>query len=156
MFNIVLHQPQIAPNTGNIIRLCANTGANLHLIEPMGFNITDKKLRRAGLDYHDLSLVKTHASLKSCLQSLEKNQIFAFSSKGKTNVFRAHFIRNSLLVFGSETAGLPLCFLNSLSPEQLLKIPMVENSRCLNLSNAVAIGLFEAWRQNGLQGSLKN
>ncbi|MEC9248927.1 MAG: tRNA (cytidine(34)-2'-O)-methyltransferase [Pseudomonadota bacterium] len=156
MFNIVLHRPQIAPNTGNIIRLCANTGANLHLIEPIGFNLTDKKLRRAGLDYHDLSLVKTHDSLKSCLQSLKKNQVFAFSTKGKTNVFHAHFIRNSLLVFGSETAGLPPGFLNSLAPEQSLKIPMVESSRCLNLSNAVAVGLFEAWRQNGLEGSFKN
>lgn len=156
MFNIVLHQPQIAPNTGNIIRLCANTGANLHLIEPMGFNINDKRLRRAGLDYHDLSLVKIHVSLQSCLQSFEKNLVFAFSSKGETNLFQAHFIKNSLLVFGSETAGLPRGFLNSLTPEQSLKIPMVKSSRCLNLSNAVAVGLFEAWRQTGLAGSLEN
>jgi len=154
MLNIVLHQPQIAPNTGNIIRLCANTGSLLHLIKPMGFDISDKKLRRAGLDYHDFSPVRTHNSLQSCIESLSGNQIFAFSTRGKTNMFQASFVSDSLLIFGSETKGLPQNFLNNLRPGQSIKIPMVKNSRCLNLSNAVAVALFEAWRQTGLKDSI--
>ena len=153
MFNIVLHQPQIAPNTGNIIRLCANTGATLHLIKPIGFDISDKKLRRAGLDYHDLSSVIIHDSLENCLRAALTEQIFAFSSKGKTNMFQTSFARDCFLIFGSETQGLPQPFLDDLSRERSLKIPMVNASRCLNLSNAVAIGLFEAWRQIDFEGS---
>ena len=153
MFNIVLHQPQIAPNTGNIIRLCANTGANLHLIKPLGFNFSDKKVRRAGLDYHDLGSVVLHESLETCLQNTSEKPIFGFSTMGQTNMFQAHFVRNCFLIFGSETQGLPRPFLENLEPEQSLKIPMVETSRCLNLSNAVAVGIYEAWRQIKFEGS---
>ena len=153
MFNIVLHQPQIAPNTGNIIRLCANTGATLHLIKPLGFNISDKKLRRAGLDYHDISSLVLHESLEEFLRSTLRKPIFAFSTQGKTNMFQANFVRNGFLIFGSETQGLPKSFLTDLNPENSLKIPMVKTSRCLNLSNAVAVGVFEAWRQIAFDGS---
>ena len=153
MFNIVLHQPQIAPNTGNIIRLCANTGATLHLIKPLGFNISDKKLRRAGLDYHDISSLVLHESLEEFLRSTLRKPIFAFSTQGKTNMFQANFVRNGFLIFGSETQGLPKSFLTDPNPENSLKIPMVKTSRCLNLSNAVAVGVFEAWRQIAFDGS---
>ena len=153
MFNIVLHQPQIAPNTGNIIRLCANTGATLHLIKPLGFSISDKKVRRAGLDYHDTSSLVLHESLEEFLQSTLRKPIFAFSTQGQTNMFQANFVRNSFLIFGSETRGLPKSFLANLKPENSLRIPMVKTSRCLNLSNAVAIGVFEAWRQIAFEGS---
>ena len=153
MFNIVLHQPQIAPNTGNIIRLCANTGATLHLIKPLGFSISDKKVRRAGLDYHDTSSLVLHESLEEFLQSAHGLPIFAFSTKGQTNMFRTHFVKNSFLIFGSETLGLPKSFLANLNPENSLRIPMVRTSRCMNLSNAVAVGVFEAWRQIAFEGS---
>ena len=153
MFNIVLHQPQIAPNTGNIIRLCANTGATLHLIKPLGFSISDKKVRRAGLDYHHISSLVLHESLQGFLQSALRKPIFAFSTHGQTNMFQAHFVRNSFLIFGSETRGLPKSFLTDLNPKNSLRIPMVKNSRCLNLSNAVAVGVFEAWRQIAFEGS---
>ena len=154
MLNIVLHQPQIAPNTGNIIRLCANTGATLHLIKPLGFSISDKKVRRAGLDYHDISSLVLHESLENFLQSALRKPIFAFSTQGQTNMFQAHFVRSCFLIFGSETQGLPKSFLSNVSPKNSLKIPMVKTSRCLNLSNAVAVGVFEAWRQIAFEGSI--
>ena len=132
MFNIVLHQPQIAPNTGNIIRLCANTGATLHLIKPLGFSMSDKRVRRAGLDYHDISSLVLHESLEKFLQSALRKPIFAFSTHGQTNMFHSHFVKNSFLIFGSETQGLPKSFLANLKPENSLRIPMVKTSRCLN------------------------
>ena len=153
MLNIVLHQPQIAPNTGNIIRLSANTGATLHLIKPLGFNISDKKVRRAGLDYYDISSLILHESLEDFLRSASRKHIFAFSTQGQTNMFQANFVRNSFLIFGSETRGLPKSFLTDLNPRNSLRIPMVKTSRCLNLSNAVAVGVFEAWRQIAFEGS---
>jgi tRNA (cytidine/uridine-2'-O-)-methyltransferase len=153
MLNIVLHQPQIAPNTGNIIRLSANTGATLHLIKPLGFSISDKKVRRAGLDYHDISSLILHESLEEFLQNASRKHIFAFSTQGQTNMFQANFVRNSFLIFGSETRGLPKSFLTDLNPRNSLRIPMVKTSRCLNLSNAVAVGVFEAWRQIAFEGS---
>ena len=153
MFNIVLHQPQIAPNTGNIIRLCANTGATLHLIKPLGFTMSDKKVRRAGLDHHDISSLILHESLEKFLQSTLGKPIFAFSTQGQTNMFQAHFVRSSFLIFGSETRGLPKSFLSNLNQKNSLRIPMVKTSRCLNLSNAVAVGVFEAWRQIAFEGS---
>ena len=148
MFNIVLHQPQIAPNTGNIIRLCANTGATLHLIKPLGFSISDKKVRRAGLDYHDTSSLVLHESLEEFLQNAHGKPIFAFSTKGQTNMFRTHFVKNSFLIFGSETLGLPKSFLANLNPENSLRIPMVKNKRSLNLATSVGIVLAEQIRQN--------
>ena len=153
MFNIVLYEPQIAPNTGNIIRLCANTGANLHLIKPLGFQISDKKLKRAGLDYHEFTRIRTYDSLTECLKSFQRVVFFAFSTKGKTNMFEAKFVRDSLLIFGSETDGLPNSFLQTLPAAHSLKIPMVKHSRSLNLSNAVTVGVYEAWRQASFKNS---
>ena len=153
MIHVVLYEPEIPANTGNIIRLCANTGAQLHLVKPLGFELDDKKLKRAGLDYHDISSLVLHESLEEFLQSAHGKPIFAFSTKGQTNMFRTHFVKNSFLIFGSETLGLPKSFLANLNPENSLRIPMVKTSRCLNLSNAVAVGVFEAWRQIAFEGS---
>ena len=142
MLNIVLYEPEIPPNTGNIIRLCANTGAKLHLIEPLGFAVDNAKLKRAGLDYQDF------------IQSCQPQNIFACSTKGAYRYTDAKFTANDYLLFGPETRGLPQRILNSVSPEQIIKIPMAPNNRSLNLSNATAIILYEAWRQLGFIGSL--
>lgn len=151
MLTIILHQPEIPPNTGNIIRLCANTGAHLHLIEPMGFTLDDKNLQRAGLDYHHLANVFTHPDRESCLKHLgiDCRRLFALSTKGKTLYTTPSFQKGDAFIFGSETKGLPAAFLESLPPEQVLTLPQVSASRSLNLSNAVAIMLYEAWRQMG-------
>lgn len=147
MLTIILFQPEIPPNTGNIIRLCANTGAHLHLIEPLAFTLDDKNLQRAGLDYHDLTRVSTHPDLETCLQKLEFPRLFALSTKGKTLYTTPTFQENDAFLFGSETKGLPPSILNSLPPEHVLTLPQIKSSRSLNLSNAVAITLYEAWRQ---------
>ena len=148
MFHIVLYQPEIPPNTGNIIRLCANTGAKLHLIKPLGFNFDDKKLRRAGLDYHEFANVGQYDDLQQFQEVINPQRIFAFSTKGKRNYAQANYQADDALVFGPESRGLPMSLLESLG-EQVVRLPMLPHSRSLNLSNTVAIALFEAWRQNG-------
>ena len=153
MFNIVLYQPEIPPNTGNIIRLCANTGCYLHLIEPLGFDLDDKKLRRAGLDYHEWADVQTYPSLQACaLELANKGSIYAISTRGKQNYSEISYSPGDSLVFGPETRGLPQDYLDGLSPENILRLPMLENSRSLNLSNTAAIVVYEALRQTGFKG----
>lgn len=147
MFNIALYQPEIPPNTGNIIRLCANAGAQLHLIHPLGFELEDSKLRRAGLDYREFALVKEHADFCLFRKKFSENRIFACSTKGTTCYSKPSYQSDDVFLFGPETRGLPSEILTSLPTEQIIRIPMVANSRSLNLSNAVAIILFEAWRQ---------
>ena len=153
MFNIVLYQPEIPPNTGNIIRLCANTGCHLHLIEPLGFDLDDKRLRRAGLDYHEWADVQTHPSLESYSSKLTgSSSIYAISTRGKQNYSEISYSPGDSLVFGPETRGLPQDYLDSLAPENILRLPMLENSRSLNLSNTAAIVVYEALRQTAFKG----
>ncbi|MFQ5598438.1 MAG: tRNA (uridine(34)/cytosine(34)/5-carboxymethylaminomethyluridine(34)-2'-O)-methyltransferase TrmL [Nitrospiria bacterium] len=153
MFRIVLFQPKIPPNTGNIIRLCANSGAELHLIEPLGFTLDDKRLRRAGLDYREFAAVKVHASLKAFLFSAKPPRLFACSKFGRRAYSDVDFQCGDALLFGSETDGLPRTLRNDMLESQLLRIPMLPDNRSLNLSNAVAVILYEAWRQNRFGGS---
>jgi tRNA (cytidine/uridine-2'-O-)-methyltransferase len=147
MFHIVLFEPEIPPNTGNIIRLCANTGAKLHLIKPLGFELDDKHLKRAGLDYHELAQIQQHDSYSAFLANIKPARIFANSTKGKKCYAEVNFLPNDALLFGPETRGLPQEVLNSFATDAILRIPMLSSSRSLNLSNAVAIVLYEAWRQ---------
>ena len=147
MLDIVLYQPEIPQNTGNIIRLCANTGFPLHLIRPLGFKIDDKKARRAGLDYHELANMKVHANLEDYLEERKPKRIFGITTKGQTPYHEVSFQQRDALFFGPETRGLPADFLNNLSPTHRLRIPMKPDSRSLNLSNAVAVVMYEAWRQ---------
>lgn len=152
MLNIVLFEPEIPPNTGNIIRLCANTGAKLHLIEPLGFTVTDTKLKRAGLDYCDWEKIQLHANYQAFLQNCQPARIFACSTKGKTNYAQVQYQTQDYLLFGAETRGLPLEILQHDSITQMIRIPMIPNNRSLNLSNATAIILYEAWRQLNFNG----
>ena len=152
MFHIALHEPCIAPNTGNIIRLSANTGFQLHLIEPLGFDLEDKQLRRAGLDYHDLTHVTRHANYEQFLQAMAGSRIFACTTKGDRHHDQNKYEEGDLFLFGSETSGLPDSVLQNLTPHHLIRIPMQPDSRSLNLSNAVAIICYEAWRQKGFIG----
>ncbi len=150
MFHIVLVQPEIPPNTGNIIRLAANTGCMLHLIEPLGFSMDDKHMRRAGLDYHEYAQLKRHADWQAFLddQKPVADRLFALTTRGIRLVHAAQFQAGDYLVFGSETQGLAPALRESFAPEQRLKLPMLANQRSLNLSNAVAVTVYEAWRQN--------
>lgn len=148
MFHIVLFEPEIAPNTGNIIRLCANTGANLHLIKPLGFRLDDRKLRRAGLDYLVRTCMQVHESLEQCLAGLQAGRVFAFSTKGRHTYHKVRYQPGDVLMFGPETRGLPESLLSELD-DNVVRIPMRAGERSLNLSNSVAIGLYEAWRQQG-------
>ncbi|MBV1879286.1 MAG: tRNA (uridine(34)/cytosine(34)/5-carboxymethylaminomethyluridine(34)-2'-O)-methyltransferase TrmL [Pseudomonadales bacterium] len=152
MLNIVLFEPEIPPNTGNIIRLCANTGAKLHLIEPLGFKIDDKRLRRAGLDYHEWADMKVHKNYEALLDAAS-SEIYAITTKGGRCYTDAQYTSNQWLIFGPETRGLPADILAQMPLERKLRIPMQKHSRSLNLSNAVAIILFEAWRQQGFIGA---
>ncbi|MBK9785736.1 MAG: tRNA (cytidine(34)-2'-O)-methyltransferase [Betaproteobacteria bacterium] len=154
MFAVVLYQPEIPPNTGNIIRLCANTGAELHLVEPLGFDITDKGLRRAGLDYHEYARVVRHADWAACQSALIGRRIFAMTTKGTASPFTTAIRENDVFVFGRETSGLPAEVLAEFPAEQRLRLPMQSGQRSLNLSNAAAVTVFEAWRQTGFTGSL--
>jgi tRNA (cytidine/uridine-2'-O-)-methyltransferase len=151
VLDIALYQPEIPPNTGNIIRLCANTGSNLHLIHPLGFTLDDKRLRRAGLDYHDLALVSEHTDLAHFLQVMQGRRLLAITTRGQLNHSDFQFRQGDVLVMGAETRGLPEEFLASLPAGQCLKIPMRPNSRSLNLSNATAVVVYEAWRQLGFR-----
>jgi len=152
MFSVILYEPEIPPNTGNIIRLCANTGTSLHLIEPLGFEMDEKRLRRAGLDYREFVSVQTHVSLKACLTALDGPRVFALSTKNSTRYDQAKFRKGDALLFGPETRGLPKEVLEALPPEQRLRLPMQEGNRSLNLSNSAAVVVYEAWRQLGFPG----
>lgn len=149
MFHIILFQPEIPPNTGNIIRLCANIGCQLHLIKPLGFVLDDKRLRRAGLDYHEFANVKQYDSLDDCLQALNQPRLFAFTTKATHIYSDVQYQLGDALLFGPETRGLPMDILNSLVPQQKVKLPMQPNSRSLNLSNTVAIACYQVWQQLG-------
>ena len=153
MFNIVLVHPEIPPNTGNVIRLAANTGARLHLVEPLGFTLDDRQLRRAGLDYHELSHIEVHKDWDSCKRALADRRLFAFTARGTLNYARVQFRIGDALVFGAETAGLPQELLDQFPSADRLRLPMLAGNRSLNLSNAVAVVVFEAWRQIGFLGS---
>jgi len=153
MLDIVLYQPEIPPNTGNIIRLCANTGFHLHLIRPFGFVMDDKKLRRAGLDYHELAKVQMHDSLEDYLSASKPKRVMAITTKGRTGHTEVNFQSGDALIFGPESRGLPIEFIESLPPEQRLRIPMLKDSRSLNLSNSAAIMIYEAWRQLDFAGA---
>ena len=149
MFHIALYEPRIAPNTGNIIRLAANNGCELHLIEPLGFDLEERKLRRAGLDYHDLANVTRHANYHYFIEAMQGRRILACTTKGSRFHDQIDYQRDDVLLFGSETHGLPDSVLLSIAPDRRLRIPMCPDSRSLNLSNAVAIISYEAWRQQG-------
>jgi tRNA (cytidine/uridine-2'-O-)-methyltransferase len=153
MFDVVLFNPEIPPNTGNVIRLCANTGCRLHLIKPLGFAIDDRQLRRAGLDYHEYARVKVHDNWSALVRVFGSSRMFAFSTKATTPYHRQTFAIDDVLVFGSETAGLPIEVLSQFAEDHRLRVPMLPQSRSLNLSNAVAVVVYEAWRQIGFGGS---
>lgn len=153
MPNVILFQPEIPPNTGNIIRLCANTGAGLHLIEPLGFELDDARLRRAGLDYHESARLFRHASLAACLAHLGNPRLFAFSARSRKRYDRVQYRRDDAFLFGPETRGLPPDVLALVPLEQQLQLPMCAGQRSLNLSNAVAVAVFEAWRQSDFEGA---
>lgn len=149
VIHIVLFEPEIPPNTGNIIRLCANTGAQLHLIHPLGFELDEKRVRRAGLDYHEWASVKEYENLDAFTQQIKPNNLYACTTKGRTNYSEPTYKDNDALLFGPETRGLPPEVLDQFDEANKLRIPMKPESRSLNLSNAVAIILYEAWRQLG-------
>ena len=149
MIAVVLYQPEIPPNTGNVIRLCANTGAELHLVEPLGFDINDKTLRRAGLDYHEYARVFRHADWNACRLALGRRRRWAMTTSGEASPFSQQLKEDDVFVFGRETSGLPSDILNDFPATQRLRLPMRAGQRSLNLSNAVAVTVFEAWRQAG-------
>ncbi len=152
MFDVVLHQPEIPPNTGNVIRLCANSGARLHLVEPLGFAIDDRQLRRAGLDYHEYADMRVHASLDAALRAIAPRRLFAASTRGGTRHDLVRYAPGDAFLFGSETRGLPDDVLARVPADQRLRLPMRPGNRSLNLSNAVAVLVFEAWRQLDFEG----
>ena len=149
VFEVILYQPEIPPNTGNIIRLCANTGSRLHLIEPLGFTLEQRELRRAGLDYADLAEVRIHRDLQACLAALNGARVYAVETAGSRPYSTAQFQRGDALMFGQETRGLPQEVLQGVKQENVLSIPMRPGNRSLNLANAVALVVYEAWRQQG-------
>jgi tRNA (cytidine/uridine-2'-O-)-methyltransferase len=153
MFHVVLYQPEIPPNTGNIIRLCANTGTLLHLIHPLGFSLDDRRLRRAGLDYHDLTFLREHPDLSTLSDSLGEVRLFACSTRGGTVYSEPAFRPGDAFLFGPETRGLPGQILEGFPADRRLRIPMRAGNRSLNLSNAVAVVVYEAWRQLGYAGT---
>ncbi|MBO9715791.1 MAG: tRNA (uridine(34)/cytosine(34)/5-carboxymethylaminomethyluridine(34)-2'-O)-methyltransferase TrmL [Pseudoxanthomonas sp.] len=152
VFDVLLYQPEIPPNTGNVIRLCANTGARLHLIEPLGFAMEDRQLRRAGLDYHEYARVQVHASLDAALDAIRPQRLFALSTRGQVRHDQPHYADGDAFLFGAETRGLPQDVLDAIPAPRQLRLPMRPGNRSLNLSNAVAVVVFEAWRQSGFAG----
>jgi len=152
MFDIVLFQPEIPPNTGNLIRLAANTGCRLHLVEPLGFDLSDKQVARAGLDYHDMACVIVHKDWEAVRTALPNRRWFALTTKGSRNYATADFQADDVLLFGPESRGLPPEVLNQFGTEHRLRLPMLPGSRSMNLSNAVSVVVFEAWRQNAFAG----
>ncbi len=153
MFDIVLVAPEIPPNTGNAIRLAANTGCRLHLVEPLGYSLDDRQLRRAGLDYHELAHVLVHRDWAACRGALQDRRLFALSTRAQRSVYDARFAAGDAFVFGAETSGLPAALLEAFAPEMRLRLPMRPGNRSINLSNAVAVTVFEAWRQLGFTGA---
>jgi len=149
VFNLILFRPEIPPNTGNIIRLCANTGTALHLVKPLGFSLDDASLRRAGLDYHEWATVRQHDSLADCVAALRQPRVFALSTRGTRFYADPVFVPGDAFVMGPETSGLPADVLEQLPAEQVLRIPMRTTTRSLNLTNAAAVMIYEAWRQRG-------
>lgn len=147
MFNVVLYQPEIPPNTGNVIRLCANTGAHLHLVEPLGFDLSEKQLRRAGLDYHDLARVTVHGDWQSVRLQLAQQRFFAVTTRGSVRHDQVPYQAGDVLLFGRETSGLPAEIHAEFLPQQKIRVPMQAANRSLNLSNTVAVVVYEAWRQ---------
>jgi tRNA (cytidine/uridine-2'-O-)-methyltransferase len=154
MLNIVLFEPEIPPNTGNIIRLCANTGFQLHLIEPLGFTWDDKRLRRAGLDYHEFTAIKKHADYQAFLASESPERLFALTTKGTPAHSAVAYQKGDYLLFGPESRGLPAGILDALPAQHKIRIPMIAESRSMNLSNAVSVVVYEAWRQLDYAGAL--
>ncbi|MCP9760026.1 tRNA (cytidine(34)-2'-O)-methyltransferase [Aquitalea sp. S1-19] len=152
MFTVVLYQPEIPPNTGNVIRLCANTGCELHLVKPLGFPLDDAKLRRAGLDYHEYARMIVHEDWEACQAALHGRRIFAATTKGATRHDQVAFEANDVLLFGPESRGLPENLLAGFPTERRVRLPMRPESRSMNLSNAVAVMVFEAWRQIDFAG----
>ncbi len=153
MFSLILFEPEIPPNTGNVIRLCANTGTALHLIEPLGFDLEERKLRRAGLDYREFASVTVHSNLEQCLQVLGEPRVFALSTRGTTRHDEPRYRVGDALLLGPETRGLPQSVLDALPAGQRLRLPMQPGSRSLNLSNTAAVVVYEAWRQLEFEGS---
>ncbi len=153
MLSVILHQPEIPPNTGNVIRLCANSGADLHLIRPLGFEMDDKHLRRAGLDYREYASVRVHDSIEACLALLGEPRVFAFTRHATRHYTDAAFAAGDALLFGCESHGLGPQLLDRFAPEQRLRLPMRPESRSLNLGNSVAVAVYEAWRQLGFSGA---
>jgi tRNA (cytidine/uridine-2'-O-)-methyltransferase len=147
MFDVILYQPEIPPNTGNIIRLCANTSARLHLVEPLGFSLEDKQLVRAGLDYHEFATITVHESWADCAASVKGRRLFAVSTKGTQRYDLIQYAKGDAFLFGPESRGLPSEILGSVAEQQRIRVPMVPGNRSLNLSNAVAVVIYEAWRQ---------
>ena len=157
MIHVVLHRPEIPPNTGNVIRLCANTGAQLHLVRPLGFDLDDRQLKRAGLDYHEYAAMQVHDDLAAALAAIEAAQgapprVFALSTRGSVRFDAPAYAAGDVILFGSETSGLPQEVIDAIPPPQRLRLPMRPGNRSLNLSNAVAVVVFEAWRQAGFDG----
>lgn len=154
MLHVILYQPEIPPNTGNVIRLCANAGASLHLIRPLGFTLDNARLRRAGLDYHEFVNLRAHDNLAACLDALLRPRVFAFTGQATRRYTDARFADGDALLFGRETSGLPGDVLAALPASQRLRLPMQPDNRSLNLSNSVAVAVYEAWRQLGFAGGV--
>ena len=154
MFDVILYQPEIPPNTGNIIRLCANTGTRLHLVKPLGFTLEDKQLIRAGLDYHEFATVTVHESWTECAAQFNGRRVFAASTKGGQRYDMNRYAADDVFLFGPETKGLPAHLLDSVAKERCIRVPMLPESRSLNLSNAVAVVIYEALRQSGFRSCL--
>lgn len=152
MFHVILYQPEIPPNTGNIIRLCANTGCQLHLIRPLGFTLEDKQLIRAGLDYHEFAALRVHDTLQECLPAFDPARVFALTTKGSQPFHAVRYQAGDAFLFGPESRGLPAEVLDRFDAGQRVRLPMLPHSRSLNLSNTVAVAVFEAWRQCGFDG----
>ncbi|MBS0432447.1 MAG: tRNA (cytidine(34)-2'-O)-methyltransferase [Proteobacteria bacterium] len=152
MPKVVLHNPEIPPNTGNVIRLCANTGASLHLVRPLGFELDHAKLRRAGLDYHEFARVAVHDDLEACLAALGHPRVLAFTTRGGVRHTDIEYADDDALLFGCETRGLPEDILAAIPPQHRIRLPMMPGNRSINLSNAVAVAVYEAWRQLGFAG----
>jgi tRNA (cytidine/uridine-2'-O-)-methyltransferase len=153
MLHVVLHEPEIPPNTGNVIRLCANTGSTLHLVGPLGFHLDDRAVRRAGLDYHELADVQVHGSLDACFEALGRPRWFAFTTRAVATHASVSYRAGDVLVFGAETRGLPQAIVDTCPEECRVRIPMLRGARSMNLSNAVAVAVYEAWRQMGFDGA---
>lgn len=147
MFDVILYQPEIPPNTGNIIRLCANTGTRLHLVKPLGFSLEDRQLQRAGLDYHEFTTLRTYDSWTECEKRFKDRRLFAVSTRGTQRYDLVKYTQDDVFLLGPESHGLPADLLEGLPEQQRIRIPMTSNSRSLNLSNAVAVVIYEAWRQ---------